>query len=248
MKPFTLVTCSYNTPIVLQRCLKSFYSAHPGMKQPVMVMENSTNDDTVVFLEQNQIQYIKNPGMTHGDAVNIAIERCDTEYLLLIDSDIIFKRDTRGVLDQVMRLDATLAGRIEGDRGGKRIHKRVHPWFCLINTNHLKQHNILFNDVQKIKQNDPSQTIYDIGSSMFEQVRSRKLKIAHMNIEGDYFDHWEGMSWYTNKFKAQGGDTNIDLGGTHDNVALYNHGVEKTKVFLSRTKHLDQININGVFS
>lgn len=247
MTPFTLVTCSYNTPIVLQRCLRSFHNTHAGGNHRVLVMENSTNDDTTSFLQQNNIKHVSNPGMSHGNAVNIAIDRCETPYMLLIDSDVIFKRDTRDVLSQAMQLDVTLAGRIEGDRGGKRIHKRVHPWFCLINVDHLKKHKILFNDEQKIKENGKHDKIYDVGSSMFKQVRSLGLKIAHMNIEGDYFDHWEGLSWYTNKYDAEHGDTNIDLGGTHDNTTLYEHGKQKNKVFLDRTKHLDDIDLTGAF-
>ena len=248
MTPFTLVTCSYNTPIVLQRCLKSFYQTHKSNEQRVLVMENSTDELTVDFLIQNKINYKRNPGMTHGQAVNLALELCETEYMLLVDSDVIFKRDTRPVLEQVVSLNATLAGRIEGDRGGKRIYKRVHPWFCLMNVNHLKQHNILFNDERKLRDNDHSGTIYDVASSMFEHVRHVGLKIAHMNVEGEYIDHWEGMSWYTNKFVAGEGDTNIDLGGTHDNIAFYKHGVHKTKMYLEQTKQLDDVVVKGVFT
>ena len=57
----------------------------------------------------------------------------------------------------------------------------------------------------------------------------------------------EGLSWYTNKYDAEHGDTNIDLGGTHDNTTLYEHGKQKNKVFLDRTKHLDDIDLTGAF-
>lgn len=247
MKALTLVTCSYNTPIVLQRCLKSFHITHPGEDHRVLVMENSTGDDTITFLQQNNINYISNPNMSHGNAVNLAIDRCETTYMLLVDSDVIFKRDTRDMLDQAMLLDVTLAGRIEGDRGGKRIHKRVHPWFCLINTDHLKECNILFNDEQKMKSNGERDIIYDVGSSMFEEVRAAGLKIAHMNIEGVYFDHWEGLSWYTNKYNPNPGRTSIDFSGTHDDVGLFEHGKRKISTYLNNTKYLDVVDLAGVF-
>jgi hypothetical protein len=60
---------------------------------------------------------------------------------------------------------------------------------------------------------------------MFEDVLNANLKIANFNAENKYFKHYEGMSWRVQKYNPSNGDTNIDIGGTHDNMALYKYGL-----------------------
>jgi hypothetical protein len=61
---------------------------------------------------------------------------------------------------------------------------------------------------------------------MFEDIINADLSIADAKIEGKYFKHYEGMSWRVQKYNPNNGDTDIDVGGTHDNKALYDYGIK----------------------
>jgi hypothetical protein len=120
-------------------------------------------------------------------------------------------------------MDLTLAGEICGDRGGKKLHKRVHPWHCFINVKHIKDNNIKFHDPKRLSSKHTS-IIYDVGASFFEDIKNAKLKIGDMSLQDSYYKHYEGMSWRTLKFGATEGNIDTDQNATHNNQSLYEYG------------------------
>ena len=142
MDDLTLITCSYNTPDITLTMLKSWMHVH-NRTQRLIVCDNSTNSDTKNLLYDHKVPYITYPGMSHGDGVNEALKLCKTRYALLVDTDVVFLKDHSSIFQQFKEMDLAIMGKVEGDRGGKSIYKRVNPWHCFIDVDKIKQHNIL---------------------------------------------------------------------------------------------------------
>lgn len=170
-------------------------------------------------------QNVKMLNTSHGNAVNAAFDLVKTKYVLLVDSDVLFLKDIKKPYEKFKEGGFVLMGEVVGDRGGKSLYPRVNPWFCFIDLEQLKEHDINFYDHHRTKE-IKSERIYDIGSTMFEDVIKADLTVANAKMENKYFKHYEGMSWRVQKYNPNNGDTDIDIGGTHDSVQLYKLGLQ----------------------
>lgn len=217
----TIVTCNYNTPDLITNLMVSIAKTCEDIPQVLVI---TTGEypllKPVKPLWQNH--YI--PNSSHGDAVNEAFNLVKTRYVLLVDSDVLFLDDIYKPFEKFVKGNFALMGDVVGDRGGKSLYPRVNPWFCFIDLDQLKEHDIKFYDHYRTKE-IPSEKIYDIGSTMFEDVSNAGLTIADAKMEDKYFKHYEGMSWRVQKYNPNNGDTDIDIGGTHDNRGLYEYGL-----------------------
>lgn len=207
----------------------------------ILVVNTSTDDKSDEVLEKSNIPYINYRGGTHGGGVNLGISKIDTEYVLLVDTDILFLDDFIRPFNKMKEQGLTLMGKVVGDCAGKSMYPRVEPWYCFINVKHLKNNNISFFDrVRHTKRHtEKVDRIYDVGSTMFEDVLNKNLLIGDANMENKYFKHYGGMSWRVQKYNPSDGDTDIDIGGTHNNVALYEYGLKIREQYLKDNKNLD---------
>lgn len=242
MKNLTLISASYNTPEITEYMLKTFCNLYS--KIPILICENSNDDKTTNILESSKIPYIRNTNGLHAPSVDMLLDNISTDYALLVDTDVLFLKDISPVFEQFVNKDITLMGEIVGDRGGKKLHKRVNPWHCFINVKHIKQNNIKFYDEIRLKSRN--ETRYDVGSSFFEDIHKLKLKIANFNGEGIYYKHFEGMSWRVNKFKKNGMDGDIDnnIHDTHNNIALYEYGKHVYSLYMNEIQKYKNLSIN----
>lgn len=242
----TIITCSFNTPSHLSTMLKSFVNIHGDGPHNILICENSTNDETRKILDENGIGYLKTPGGTHSRSIDRLLLTCNTKYALLVDSDIVFVEKIDKLLTVMKANDATLMGEIQGDRGGYKLHPRVHPWFCLINVDHIKKNKIRFHDQKKINESNSNyfyeavpinpfknnyQPFYDVGATFYEEIRNKKLGILDAKGIQKYFRHFEGSSWH----RQSGHDGFIAWGNK-----VYQEFVEVAKQYTS-------INIKGKF-
>lgn len=235
MKPnITLISCSFNTPLVTQNMLKSFTEFHPDWN--ILICENSTNDITKQLLTKSKIPFIENAGALHGPSVNLLLDRCTTDYALLVDTDVIFLRNHTDIFNQFQQLSLTLMGDIVGDRAGKKLYPRVHPWHCFINVKKCKDNNIVFFDMERQKKREERR--YDIGSSFFEDIRSAKLSIADFKGQGTYYKHYEGMSWHINRHGSYDQDIDVDPKATHNNLGILHHGLRVLEQYVRETQYL----------
>lgn len=246
MNDLTLITCSYNTPAITMAMLKSWMAVH-NVTQRVIICENSTNDDTKTLLRGSNIPYVSNPGFSHGQGVNKALDICKTKYALLVDTDVVFLKDHSDIFKQFKKMDLAVMGKVEGDRGGKCIYNRVNPWHCFIDVEKIKQNNIQFFDEQRMKDSFETDRIYDIGSTFFEDVKKAKLKIGDVDLSSKYYLHFEGMSWYKNKYDSSKEDTGIDFGGTHNNPNFVQAYEQKYLQFKQIEKDFINIDITNKF-
>jgi hypothetical protein len=221
MENLTLTSCSYNTPEVTLTMLKSYFKYHDSTH--VLICENSSNDETEILLKNNNVPYIKNKNGLHSPSVDVLIQNCKTDYMLLVDTDIIFLKNHTDILDMMKKMDITLLGEVCGDRGGKKLHNRVHPWHCFINVKNIKEKGIKFYDYDRQVKRD-GEKIYDVGASFFEDIKKNNYKIGNVKLQDIYFKHYEGMSWRTLKFGESEGNIDVDNNATHNNKELYKYG------------------------
>ena len=210
MDDLTLITCSYETPIITETMLKSFKDLHRDLKRMnLIIIENSNDDETRAVLDRNGIKYITNKGGTHSKSIDLAFNACQTKYALIVDTDIIFKKNIVSLFEMIKTNSIDLCGIECGDRGGYRLMPRIHPWFMFVNVENIKKHGIKFHDDERIKRtqseafynNIPINSIklntpmYDVGSTFYEDVKNAGLKIANTPIIQNWFAHYEGSSW-----------------------------------------------------
>ena len=244
MENLTLASCSYNTPDVTITMLKSFFAHHGSTN--VEICDNSTydNDDTAMLLINNRVNYLRNVGGLHASSVDLLFGECKTDYMLLVDTDVIFLKSHEDIFNQFKSNDLTLLGEICGDRGGKHLYNRVHPWHCFINIKNIKDHNIRFYDNKRLSNvNDPK--IYDVGASFFEDIKNAKLKIGNVKLQDDYYKHYEGMSWRTLKYGISDGNIDLDASATHNNVELLKYGKFIERMYNSEITKYKDIKINA---
>ena len=205
---------------------------HENLHVRLWVSENSTNDEMVQILKENGIKHIRNPGATHSDGMNQLFNLCETEFALLLDTDIIFTNPIQPYLEFMKLEELTLLGEYQQDRAKKKLRPRIAPWFCLVNMTNLRRFNIPFNDTAKMLKNNLTAEIkYDVGSTMFEEATKHGLRANDIGPEKRYV-HYEGMSWHCNKYSIV--ESNIDAGGTHSDKNLYKLGEEKLKIYLEK--------------
>jgi glycosyltransferase involved in cell wall biosynthesis len=223
MEDLTIISCNYNTPNLIDNLIKSIKKTCINVPK-ILIMENSYND-TLSQIKNKDFDIDYNFNSSHGESVNKAFTLIKTRYILLVDSDVLFLKDIKILFEKFKESNAVLMGEIVGDRGGKSIYPRVNPWFCFMDLQTLNNYNIKFYDHYRTKQ-IKSEKIYDIGSTMYEDVLKNDLIIANAKMENVYFKHYEGMSWRVQKYDPTQPDTDIDIGGTHPNKALYEYGLK----------------------
>lgn len=207
----TIVICAYKATSALKLCLHQL-ARYAFKNKDLLIYENSPVDYTLnrEFLNQYGISYINNPGGSHADTLNRALlTDIKTKYALILDSDCFCINDPRFYVDYAMRHNIQLYGEICGDRGGYHIHHRVQPWYCIVDVNFIKTHNIQFVDFERIKQTHSESFVkkellasarnkngyyYDAGSSMFEDVINNDGICADLGDKLPYV-HLEGASW-----------------------------------------------------
>lgn len=236
MKNLTILTCNYNTPFLIKNLIKSIKKTQKILPDEILVVNTGHDDPYEDFNTDSLSLYLQ--GRSHGEASNIVLRwSISNRYALLVDSDVLFLKDISKPFQIFKDGGYALMGEVVGDRGGKKLHPRVNPWFCFMDLKQLKQHNIQFYDHHRTKE-IKSDKIYDIGSTMYEDVINAGLTIAHAKMEGKYFKHYEGMSWRVQKYDPDNGDTDIDIGGTHDNIQLYELGLRVREQYEQDVKKL----------
>lgn len=235
----TILTCNYNTPELVINLHKSI-KKYSNLECDFIVINTSTDDVSENYLKENKINYYNYRGGIHGDAVNLGLRKIKTKYVLLLDSDVIITSDIRGVFTKMKSNNLALMGNIVGDCGGKSLYPRVEPWFCFIDREILSKYKISFFDRQRTKKSKlpTSERVYDIGSTMYEDVIKYNLLVGNLNVENKRFIHYGGMSWRVQLYNPNDVDTDIDFGGTHPHKDLKDYGELVRKKYQEDIKNL----------
>lgn len=88
----TIIIVSYNVKYYLEQCLESVYRAIKDIEAEVYVVDNHSKDNSVEYLQKrfNNVNFIAcNHNLGFARANNLAIERSESEYILLLNPDTI---------------------------------------------------------------------------------------------------------------------------------------------------------------
>lgn len=204
----TLITCSYDTPKVTLTMLKSWKHINSNITNNLLLIDNSTNEDTAELLHESKIPFYRNPDGRHYEGVQIALDKCNTKYALLVDTDVIFKENLSAIVNTFIDSGCAIMGEECGDRGGYKLYTRIHPWFCFIDVEQVKNKNIKFINMDKIIKTNSGQFYngininanniykkYDVGATFYEDIVENGLKAFNIKLDPKYYFHYEGMSW-----------------------------------------------------
>jgi GT2 family glycosyltransferase len=93
----SIVIVSYNVRTYLEQCLQSVCKALEGIEGEVFVVDNHSEDDSVIVLRTNYpwVRLIENPeNVGFARANNIAIRQSEAEYVLLLNPDTVVEEET----------------------------------------------------------------------------------------------------------------------------------------------------------
>jgi hypothetical protein len=191
--------------------LQSFVSFHDDDPHNIIILENSTEAQTSRILDMNLVPFIRNPGGKHSESIDVGLQKCNTKYALLCDSDVIFTKNIYSLIDTMKTYNGALMGIVQGDRGGYKLFNRIAPWFCFIDVEKIKENGIKFHNQERIEKsnsgyfyNTPpihpgkgnTDPFYDVGATFYEDVNKAGLKIINASGIQAFFIHAEGSSWH----------------------------------------------------
>ncbi|MCK9428399.1 MAG: hypothetical protein M0R17_00130 [Candidatus Omnitrophica bacterium] len=207
----TLITCSYDTPKVTLTMLKSWKHINYNITNKLLLIDNSTNEDTAELLHESNIPFYRNPNSLHYQGVELGLKLCRTKYAILVDTDVIFKNNITKEIQYFIDNDITLAGEEIGDSCGWLMHPRIHPYFSFINVENIKNNKIMYTNINKVistesqgfytmKSDVPKGKVrrYDVGATFYEDISSCNLKIFNIKMNPRYLSHYLAMSWQSN--------------------------------------------------
>lgn len=103
----TVVIVSYNVKYYLEQCLDSLYRALKGIEAEIYVVDNHSKDNSVEYLQQrfDKVKFIAcNHNLGFARANNLAINRTESEYILLLNPDTIVGENT--IKDSIAFMDS----------------------------------------------------------------------------------------------------------------------------------------------
>ena len=247
MKNITLISASYNTPLITKTMLASFVSVHSEGPHQLLLYDNSTNDETAKLLREAGVPFITQGATTHGYTINIALAACTTDYALVVDTDVIFLQPCLHLIEIFNRNPRIVAiGTVsDGRNSGKNLYPRINPWVMFLNVKLMKQYKIKFYDKRKTENG----IIYDVGSSFLHDVSEQKLQVMVVNGIEKFAKHYEGLSWYTNRYTVSGaiGDLDVDATAMHSDTILYQRGIKRNEEYKTEIEKYKDVVLTGKF-
>jgi hypothetical protein len=220
---------------------------HPDwLPQRILVMENSTDEETVALLKAHNIPFQRHPGDTHSRSVDKALYLCQTRYALIVDTDVLFKQSVTKLFQHTVAADCALFGELVKSRGGYQLVDRIGPWLCLVNIEEIQKRGIRFHDQARIEssgslglfqgayQVDKSGgPYYDVGSTFLCDVIAAGLKVVAISeaTRKEVADHFEGMSW---RPRSQ-------------ELDLRMHATQVLNRYRWQAQEFDDVNLQGAF-
>lgn len=103
----TVVIVSYNVKYYLEQCLDSLFRALHGIEAEIYVVDNHSKDYSVEYLQQrfDKVKFIAcNHNFGFARANNLAINRTESEYVLLLNPDTVIGENV--IKDSIAFMDS----------------------------------------------------------------------------------------------------------------------------------------------
>jgi len=154
MTNVTAIVVSYNTHALMRNCYNSIRKFYPTM--PCVLVDGSDpKNDCYDFVRTRNKIYNKifnlKKNIGHGPGMKLGIEHCETEYFLLIDSDVTINK--AGIVEQMLsyfeQFDLYGVGQVmQVNEIGMNVEKGIpylHPHFALISKSKYSAHDYIIN-------------------------------------------------------------------------------------------------------
>lgn len=202
----TLVSVNWNNQQCLELMLKS-YAAHHFSKNglKLLLADNGSDDGSQDWLIANEIPFLKFPdNMGHEQMLNVLYPAISTQYVLIVDTDIIFKENVWPMVNSLYKDKVATGDLILGDNLHSPVKPRLGAWFILADIKECRKHGITYF-------RNTGDWSYDVGSHFYENIIKAGLDVIPIqrepgNIDRDVigmryesFDHLLRMSWDTVK-------------------------------------------------
>lgn len=122
--------------------------------------------------------------------------RVNTDFLLIIDSDILFTRSFEQEYNEFVKSSCIMSG-------FKRItyiKPCIAPWACFINMRLVKQYRLNYFDINRILYVNNNMQ-YDTGASFFEDCVKNGCKVNALEKDNTFYLHMK--RWYIEHNKTQ---------------------------------------------
>lgn len=130
----------------------------------------------------------------HCYTIQKCIELLDENFLLL-DSDVLLKRDVSNLFDEKeIAIAATETW---------KSRPRIIPYICFINVDKCKKYGIRYFDDQHIHGLTKKGDRYDTGAFFHEEITNKKLKFKRINLS-EYVVYYKAASWVEDAKKYHG--------------------------------------------
>ncbi len=206
---FAILTVNFNTPEYIFALNKSLRKYNSWYKGNLIVYDNSTEKvlpdgitdcfdvryvDNTIYECLDKLPPSKYPAAgrynsaRHTLTIDKMLKECDTDYCLLVDSDIIFTRDFHNLFDDFVKNDYFMMGY-------KRTTYKKHciaPWCCFINLKKFREYNFNFFDFNRILYVQDNLE-YDTGASIYEDAITNNLKMKELP-DNSFYIHFKGGS------------------------------------------------------
>ena len=212
---------NFNTTQLTNACIKSIIKNMKSLKYHIIIVDNSTQDQKfkldpeidkalVTIFDNTKSQLINldsfvemlgkvqvnkkiktHPSLRHSLTIQWMLDNIDTDDFILMDSDVIVKKDFSCFVDQ----EFITSGEIYIDKNPKGWKPRIQPFLQYLNINRIRKNKLTFLDPNRIHEGlSPAGNHYDTGASFYEDCISRKMKIKDIPIS-DYIIHFGSGSY-----------------------------------------------------
>lgn len=191
----TIFAVNHNTPLLIYALMKSLRKQNPWCDSVLHIIDNSSKKELPEIETGNFIvEYFDNAlyknletfaaktksgplgSAHHAFTIDWFIKnRVKTDYLLLVDSDIVFTDNFEKYFDDFVKNDYILMGY-------KRTTYRcttIAPWCCFVNVKKLKELRLSYFDINRILYVNDNQT-HDTGASLYEDAIGLGCKIREL--------------------------------------------------------------------
>ena len=208
----TIAICNYNTTELTNACILSIKKNVKSISYKIVILDNSDKekflltkkDDNIKVIDNTQGQFINFKSiinqfgkafdetygsLKHAYSIQFLINICKTQYLILLDSDVIVKKD----FDFSCYNDCISVF----DIGQRKTYKaRALPFIQLFNIELIKKHKLKYFDPNRIRGGLSSKNSapYDTGASFYEDILKLKLKYKKIDFT-DYIFHLRSASF-----------------------------------------------------
>jgi GT2 family glycosyltransferase len=207
-KSVCAVIVNYNGGATLTECVRSLRAS--TIPVSIVVSDNGSEDYSIAYLRASvtnapQLSIIENgENLGYAKANNIALARCRSDYVLVLNPDCIVKPDTLEKMIGVMERhpEAGMAGcLIVNPDGSEQVGCRrlvPTPWRSMVRVLHLHQiirnhprfRSFMMAGLPLPRAPEPVEAI----SGAFMLVRREALAAVGL-MDGNYFLHCEDLDW-----------------------------------------------------